>query len=201
MFQRENFKPLYKVVNDDGIEFQFDGQVCVSNQGTLFVNPRKVGKKNMNGYFTKGRPIKTGHRQVALHDANGKRGWFYIHTLMGWAWLDKHPLQNVVMHLDDDPHNNTLSNIRWGTQKDNWDDMMSKGRNPKWGSVRIFSDELAFEIFNKRLNGVPMNDIKLQYPHINRKSLYHLSSGHILKQRGLIEHTITQKDVKINLDN
>lgn len=192
---KEAFKPLYRVVNDDGIEFQFNGIVCVSNEGTLFVNPRQHKRKYVNGYLTKGRPTKTGHRQVRLTDVDGKTGWFYIHNLMGWAWLKKHPYHRVVMHLDDNPLNNVLSNIKWGTQKDNWDDMMSKGRNPNWGKERLFSNELAYEIFYKRLNGIPMDDLKKQYPNIRRGTLYHLSSGHTLKQRGLIDYTITSKDI------
>ena len=32
------------------------------------------------------------------------------------------------MHLDDNPKNNRVSNLKWGTQKDNVYDAISKGR-------------------------------------------------------------------------
>lgn len=193
---KELFKPLYKVINDEGEEFNFDAQVCVSNGGSVFVNPRCYNKTNRDGYLAKARKTKQGYLQIRLADANGKVGWFYIHTLMGWAWLEKHPYHRLVMHLDDNTSNNVIQNLRWGTHKDNFDDMMSKGRNPKWakGNKIKYSDELCLEVFNKRLNGVSIKQITKDYPTINRSYLKQLTSGQILVNRGLIQHTITKKN-------
>lgn len=48
------------------------------------------------------------------------------------------------MHLDDNPLNNKVSNLKWGTQKDNVRDAISKGRlkvsgkdNPMYGVHRF----------------------------------------------------------------
>lgn len=195
--KKELFKPLYKVVNDDGVEFQFEAQVCISNRGKVFVNPRCHNKLNMDGYLAKGRKTEQGYLQIRLADANGKIGWFYIHTLMGWAWLDKHPYHRLVMHMDDDTSNNVIENLRWGTHKDNWDDMMNKGRNPNWGLGKKnekYSDALCLEVFNKRLNGWSKKQLAKEYPFVTKGSLNHMTSGYILIRRGLINHNITDRD-------
>lgn len=200
MTKKEQFKPLYRVVNDDGVEFQFKGQVFASNKGKVFVSPRKVRTKNMDGYLAKGRKTEQGYLQISLCDANGKRGWFYIHTLMGWAWLKKHPYQRCVLHKDDNPSNNIITNLKWGTHKNNMHDMIKKGRANFFGQKTkghwkfTYSDDLCIEVYEKRLNGSTFQQLKVEYPNIKLGSLRHMVSGYLLVKRGLLQHTISQKE-------
>ena len=54
-----------------------------------------------------------------------------VHQLVLEAFVGPCPTGHVVMHLDDDPTNNALSNLRYGTYQDNLDDMVNKGRSCK----------------------------------------------------------------------
>jgi len=49
----------------------------------------------------------------------------------------------VVMHLDDNPSNNCVSNLKIWTQKENIQDMYNKWRNKNyWNKVTIISDDI-----------------------------------------------------------
>ena len=54
-----------------------------------------------------------------------------VHQLVLEAFVGPCPAGHVVMHKDDDPTNNALSNLRYGTHQDNSDDMINKGRSCK----------------------------------------------------------------------
>ena len=181
---KELFKPLHKVVNDDGVEYNFDGQVCASNKGKIFVNPRTINKSAMNGYFAKGRKTEKGYYQIGIMDSTGKRGWFYIHSLMANAWLERKPNQKVVMHIDDNPANNVIENLVWGTQLENMHDMIRKGRHSV--NTIAHTDAEVIEIFNKRQKGVKPKELMKQYPHIKKSYMYHITAGNVLKARKIL---------------
>jgi hypothetical protein len=70
-----------------------------------------------------------GHKLVILRDPNGSPKGFYVHRLVAQAFVPKpDPSFNLVRHLDDDPSNNDVSNLAWGTQTDNLRDAV---RNEK----------------------------------------------------------------------
>lgn len=90
-------------------------QYLISNQGRISRDgrvrkPTKSGKYLMLALTDKKRRQEiTVHRQVLLaFDTNGE--------------------QRVVRHLDGDPLNNNLSNLAWGTHKDNEADKRRHGR-------------------------------------------------------------------------
>jgi len=72
-----------------------------------------------------------GHKQVALYpeDGIGKPTWHKVHRLVAQAFLlpPEDPSHVLVRHLDDDPSNNDVSNLAWGTQSDNMVDAVRNG--------------------------------------------------------------------------
>lgn len=54
-----------------------------------------------------------------------------VHQLVLEAFVGPCPAGHIVMHLDDDPSNNALTNLRYGTSQENLDDMVNKGRSCK----------------------------------------------------------------------
>ena len=53
----------------------------------------------------------------------------YVHRLIARTFLGKPPNgKNHVLHEDDDGHNNCVGNLRWGSHKDNMEDMSNKQR-------------------------------------------------------------------------
>jgi hypothetical protein len=51
-----------------------------------------------------------------------------VHRLVAIAFIPNPNNYPVVMHLDDDPQNNHVSNLQWGTRAMNSLDMANKGR-------------------------------------------------------------------------
>jgi len=83
---------------------------------------------------------------------NTNRLW-YKQAYLHWKQMRVHRLValtylwdiewKVVMHLDDNPSNNCVSNLRVGTQKENVQDMINKWRGrPWWNKVKIINDDI-----------------------------------------------------------
>ena len=67
-----------------------------------------------------------GYRHVKLSDGvRRKNGW--VHRLVLAAWDRPRPKGMQCRHLDGDPSNNALSNLRWGTPLQNSDDKRRHG--------------------------------------------------------------------------
>jgi len=110
-----------------------------SNTGKIMSLPT-VGKSTNNyviqtnqkaGRVLKPRIIPAGgHLQVNLGHYKKEK---YIHQLVAMAWLKRKKQCNIVMHLDDNPKNNHVDNLKWGTQLENsrW-----KYKHEKFGKLK-----------------------------------------------------------------
>lgn len=70
-----------------------------------------------------GTPNNVGRRQVKV---NKKR--YQLHRIVASTFLlnDSPIIKKVVMHMDSNPLNNNLSNLKWGTQSENLSDPKRK---------------------------------------------------------------------------
>ena len=117
-----------KIFRLDGIEWKeskrfpgywvsWDGYVCssINNKKPRILKPWYIA----------------GKRYPMLsfgYDKNGKRLRESIHRLVAEEFCEKRNKDhNVVRHIDDNPRNNKASNLVWGTQKENIDDMRKNG--------------------------------------------------------------------------
>lgn len=79
------------------------------------------------------------HLQVCL-DA---KKWMYVHRLVAMAFLKrKNKFTEVVMHLDDNPKNNRVDNLQWGTQYENM--------QTRWQDVRERNKEIKKQFYKQR---------------------------------------------------
>jgi hypothetical protein len=62
--------------------------------------------------------VKSGHQLVVL----GKGNSVFVHKLVLEAFVGTAPEGHECCHWDDDPSNNHLGNLRWGTRTDNMAD-------------------------------------------------------------------------------
>lgn len=87
--------------------------------------------------FIYGSPCnKCGHIDLSLRDYDGKRIHRFMHRLVAEAFIpNPHGYPDVLHGPDDDPGNNCVWNLRWGTQLDNTRDCIDRGR------FKFFSDE------------------------------------------------------------
>lgn len=56
---------------------------------------------------------------------------FLVQWLVLLAFVGPRPEKLEALHYDDDPHNNRLTNLRWGTPGDNAQDCIRNGNHPK----------------------------------------------------------------------
>lgn len=91
----------------------------VSNEGRVR-NKRK--QKMLKPHFTN----KYGHQQVTLF-CDGKRTHCYIHRLVLEAFVETQPKGLQTRHLNGNPTDNRVENLKWGTYKENCADSIRHG--------------------------------------------------------------------------
>lgn len=106
----------------------YEGRYEVSDLGRV----RSVARKDMRGRTIRERVLRlrllpTGRPRVSLA-RDGKAVDAYLYRLVLEAFVGPCPVGMEALHWDDDPSNNTLANLRWGTRTDNMRDMSRNGR-------------------------------------------------------------------------
>jgi len=173
------------IFNDKGEQIDLTNILCVNQRGEVFVYPRIVNRKHQKGYFTYGRPNKTGHTQIGITDDNNRKHYLYIHRLVAFAWLHREPYHPDVLHLDDDPTNNNVTNLKWDTHYDNMQDMWYKRRKTT-KYERLTDDEMIqIYIMGKGRDNMKPRHIYKFYPDKNKNTLHPIITG---KSKRLINY-------------
>lgn len=98
----------------------------------------------------KGKILSSGssrrYKKVTLWDTYGIQTEFRVHVLVAKTFISNPNNLPLVLHRDDNQHNNAVTNLRWGTKKDNWKDAVGNNKIP----IRKLTPELATTI-KKRL--------------------------------------------------
>jgi NUMOD4 motif./HNH endonuclease. len=97
----------------------YEGLYRVSNMGRVYSTRR-------GGRMLKPTLRRKGYLAVAL-SRNGSARMRLIHQLVLEAFVGPRPEGFVTRHLDGDPANNTLDNLRWGTYAENVRDSIEHG--------------------------------------------------------------------------
>lgn len=95
-----------------------EGRYEVSSAGRV----RSLPRARTAGHPLKGTPHPGGYVLVAIDGRKRK-----IHDLVLQAFIGPRPLGAVTRHLDNDPTNNRVENLRWGTQRENMLDRVEHG--------------------------------------------------------------------------
>lgn len=82
--------------------------------------------RNSKGLILNPEVAKSGHLRVGLYVSPRKPKHFQVHRLVAKAFIGESDLP--VLHWDDIPDNNHVSNLRYGTHKENWWDAARNGR-------------------------------------------------------------------------
>jgi hypothetical protein len=110
----KGYEGIYKVSNE--------GQVKSIARNNKFNNRNTEIIMKLNAYGA-----NLNYRQISLHK-DGKRKNGKIHRLVAEAFIPNPNNLRCVMHMDDNPTNNHVSNLQWGTHKMNLQQMSIKGR-------------------------------------------------------------------------
>lgn len=98
----------------------YEGKYKVSNQGRVYSLTRI---RNNGGRLYKGRMLRgelcRGYYCVALLDGNGKHKLCKVHRLVAMAFIPNPENKPQVDHVDGNPQNNNVWNLRWATAREN----------------------------------------------------------------------------------
>lgn len=120
----------------------YEGLYQVSDLGRV----RSLDRIKWNGkseFVIKGKILKTSYRNknnreyVELTDENKKRTKINIHILVAIAFIGPRPESYAVCHIDGNPLNNKLSNIRYDSNRQNQIDVYRQGRKSGNGKLTI----------------------------------------------------------------
>ena len=108
----------------------------VSNKGRVY--------SSLSETFVRGTPnVKSGHIDLSLH-RSGHRYHKFLHRLVAEAFIPNPFNYPTVRHLNDNPSDNCVENLAWGTQLDNVRDSI------KNGTFRYFTEEDYEKAMQKR---------------------------------------------------
>lgn len=105
----------------------------------------------------------TGHLRVDIRNSENLQKKPYIHDLVAVTFLGPKPLGAIVRHLNDDPSDNRLQNLKYGNQSDNTADSIKNGRHKQ-----KFSSEQIQHIRDLHATGLKGTDIRELYPCSSR---------------------------------
>lgn len=104
---------------------------AVSDDGRIFTCKPCVRSKGVPVREMKQTKTQFGHLYVRMAK-DGKPSADTVHRIVAKAFLPPPlPGQTLVRHLDGNPGNNRVDNLKWGTQSDNMQDCVRHGRTLK----------------------------------------------------------------------
>lgn len=117
----------------------WEGFYSVSDQGRVRSEPRRIVRSDGVQQFHAGRVLADkangSGRSVVQLSRHGVMKPMLVHRLVALAFLPNPDGFRVVRHLDDNPRDNRLVNLAWGTHADNQRDRVRNGtyRNGREG--------------------------------------------------------------------
>lgn len=108
----------------------YEGMYQVSDLGRVKSVSRKDARgRNRKERILQNNPNASGHHQVKLYK-DGNTKYPYVHRMVLEAFVGPPPKEKPnALHCDDDPSNNKLENLRWGSQSENRNDAVRNGRD------------------------------------------------------------------------
>ena len=120
----------------------YEGTYEISTARQVASLPRKGRPR---GGILKQWPDRSGRPCVTLC-LRGKQTAHYVAHLVAYAFLPpKKPTDQVVRHLNDDPTDNRVENLAWGTHKDNAQDSIRNetcARGMTHGMAKLTEDDV-----------------------------------------------------------
>lgn len=97
-------------------------EYCITRAGEVFSNRRNyVDPKEMKQHRD-----KSGYLYVRLFRGK-KRHWRHVHRLVLDTFIGLRRAGQQARHLDGNKDNNVITNLQWGTPKENYSDRMQHG--------------------------------------------------------------------------
>lgn len=111
----------------------YDGRYEVSDRGRVRVLDFTVTRRDGSTQRFKGHLLPVQYHRHSYPQVvfayMGKSRLAFVHRLMAVAFLPNPDNLPLVRHLNDDPRDNRLGNLAWGTQTDNMRDCVRNGHH------------------------------------------------------------------------
>ena len=138
----------------------YDGSYEVSNRGRVRSLDRFVPVQGRAGRFLRGRFLRS--RRSKWYDVVEVAGRsLTVHRLVLESFIGPCPPRHLCRHLDGDPKNNRLENLRWGTVRENQLDKRGHGTMPRgeshWRSE--LTETMVREIRTRASSGETIPDM------------------------------------------
>jgi len=140
-----------------------------------------IVSNNFDRILKQCKDVDAGYPYVNIcHD--GKSYRFKVHKLVMLAFVGSPPIDKpVIRHIDNNKENNNLSNLCYGTHKDNADD---KRKRDDYDKIKITYSKLNFEqvkeIKDRLSMGQSHKEIALDYP-VGKQTISLISANKIWK--------------------
>lgn len=123
-----------------------------------------------------------GYPHVHLYDINTKKSRIRrLNRLVAILYIPNPHNLPVVMHLDNNPLNNRVSNLKWGTYKENTQQMRREGRN-KGQFVSKLSQEQLKEVVRLYDSGkFTLKELSIKFNCKNMSRIVRRTKGEIVK--------------------
>ncbi len=147
------------------------------SDGSIWSNQKKWNQKvdtikklkgwNQDGYIAHG--LLTEHGIIRR----------FAHQVIAEVFIGPCPKGMEVLHKDGTRNNNSVSNLRYGTRKDNCEDTVRHGRSTKWEKQNTAKLKLADipKIYDMFENGMHIQEIADQL-NVQRTNIYFILIGH-----------------------
>lgn len=140
-------------------DYPLNNGYSISSHGKILSKARHIKYKGNVTKFRKETLLKPykdklGYMFVTI-PINGKLHCKRVHRLVAETFIENPENKPCVLHIDNNPSNNTVSNLRWGTQLENIHQAAVENRmkHGKEHSNFKFSNETILEIRNRYLIG------------------------------------------------
>jgi len=131
----------------------------ISKHNGYFVAPNGEVWSNKSGALKKLKPIlNSGGYPIVRLCADNKQFNALVHILVADAYIPNPDNLPCVLHKDDDPSNPHVDNLFRGTQADNMQDCLAKGRNTRLKRCKVTTPEgIVFEFNSLKLAAKTLN--------------------------------------------
>lgn len=165
-----------------------DGKYEVSNIGRVRGLKYRWGLRKQPKLI-KSHKSRDGYHRVVLMKEDGSNKMWSLHRLVLTAFLGKKPSNVDACHLDGDKSNNKLSNLCWGSRKENMSHIPKSERKSRKGlpKKRLEEDEVVDLMFMFSY-GCNRHDIADRYG-LAMTSLHEIARGNQWKEASLINRS------------
>lgn len=145
---------------------------------------------------------RDGRCYVTIKSDSGKMLTRHTHKLVALSHLPNPNNFKIVMHLDNNPQNNHISNLKWGTSHEN--NLQAYRQFRKKPNIKLglenyntkFDIETIKEILLDYVCGIKKKDIKMKYK-ISKSTLYRMVRGKSYLSKVAINEIREQRQLKI----